>query len=132
MEDMVKMAAESSEEERKTILTQRLNMLAEMPPEQCATSIADLLKGVAKLDSAKRKAFIKTRWGVIFALPEAKRKAILVGRIKAGKIVGEEMNKAHMQESMEVLKSEYPADVNQNFRKSLQKVANELGAKLPL
>jgi len=132
MEDMVRMAAESSEEERKTMLTQRLSMLAEMPPEQCATSVADIMKGEAKLDSAKRKAFTKTRFDVLLALSEAKRKAILVGRMKAGKIVGEEMSKAHMEYSMGVLESEYPAEVNQNFRKGLQKVAEELGVKMPL
>lgn len=53
MDDMIKMLADAPEEQRKSMLTQRLKMIVGQPDEQRVKSIAGLVSSISKLKDKK-------------------------------------------------------------------------------
>ncbi len=101
MDDMIKMLADAPEEQRQQMLTQRLKMIAGQPEEQRVKSLAGLITAVTSLKEKKMKQFIATRTKILMGLSPEEKDAIILGRMKAGKMVGEKIHMVDMKTTLE-------------------------------
>ncbi|MCE7747404.1 MAG: hypothetical protein GPJ51_03340 [Candidatus Heimdallarchaeota archaeon] len=104
MNEMIKMLADASEEQRQQMLTQRLKMIAGQPEEQRVKSLAGLITAVTELKEKKMKPFIATRTKILMGLSPEEKEALLLGRMKAGKMVGDKIHMTDMKVTLEVAK----------------------------
>jgi len=81
---MVKMLAEASEEQRRTMLETRLKEFANMADEERVKAMAQMIKAVATLDPEKRVALAKSRIDCLCEkFDEATRKKLMATHMKA-------------------------------------------------
>jgi len=104
MNEMIKMLADAPEEQRHQMLTQRLKMIAGQPEEQRIKSLAGLITAVTELKEKKMKPFIATRTKILMGLSPEEKESILVGRMKAGKMVGDKIHMTDMKLTLEAAK----------------------------
>jgi len=129
-DDIVKMMADAPEEQRANMLTQRLKMLAGQPEEQRVKSLSGLITSVTKLKPKKMKPFIATRTKVLMGLSKEEIEALLVGRLKAGKMVDEKVHKMDMMTTLEVAK-EMGEDKLNMLKNMIKQVAEKHGLPAP-
>ncbi len=130
MDDMIRMLADAPEDQRKTMLSERIKMIAAQTEPQRVEAVKDILIGVSKLDSKKRKDFVRTRTNLIVEAPADMRKTIQQARIKAGGLVPEDVNQSDMMAILEVCQ-EWPAQKHQMFLQNLGSSFKELGMQMP-
>ena len=129
MEDMIKMMADAPEDERKQMMTDRLKMFATMPEEQRVRSISQLLTGFSRLPPAQREELIAGQTAIIANLSEDERKAVMVGRMKAGMQVGPAIHESDM-ELTEKAAMNLPPDQRDAFMASMEAVKSEMGGMM--
>ena len=129
MEDMIKMMADAPQEERKQMMTDRLKMFATMPEDQRVESISQLVTGFSKLPPKKREELIAGRTMIIANFSEDERKAVMVGRMKAGMKVGPEIHESDMALT-EKAAMNLPDDQKMAFKASMDAVKAEMGGTM--
>lgn len=129
MEDMIKMMADAPPEERKQMMTDRLKMFASMPEDQRVESISQLITGFSKLPAEKRQELIAGRTMIIANLSEGERKAVMVGRMKAGMKVGAEIHESDMELTNKAAMG-LPDDQKMAFMASMDAVKAEMGGMM--
>ncbi|MHA1953907.1 MAG: hypothetical protein ACW96U_08175 [Candidatus Heimdallarchaeaceae archaeon] len=129
-DDIVKMMADAPEEQRASMLTQRLKMLAGQPEEQRVQSLAGLISSVTKLKPKKMKPFIATRTRILMSLAQEEKEALILGRLKAGKILDENAHKTDMMLTMEVSKEMGEDKFNMLFG-MIKQIAEKHGLPAP-
>ena len=130
MDEMIKMLADAPEEQRKSMLFQRLKMLAGQPDEQLVNSLAGLITAVNKLKPKKMKPFIATRTKVIMGMEKEEVEKIITARLKASKVVEEQVHKTDLMTTMEVAKEMGEEKFNM-FSGMMKKIAEKHGITLP-
>ena len=81
MIEAIHMLASKKDEERRKILSARMEQFASMPEDKRMTAINDMLDSIAELSEEDRIKILKTRIDVITSLPKQK-KDILIGSLK--------------------------------------------------
>lgn len=130
MDEMIKMLADAPEEQRKSMLFQRLKMLAGQPDEQLVNSLAGLITAVHKLKPKKIKPFIATRTKVIMGMEKDEIEKLLTARLKAAKVVDEQVHKTDLMTTMEVAKEMGEEKFNK-FSGMMKMIADKHGFTLP-
>ena len=130
MDEMVKMLSDAPEEQRKSMLTQRLKMLAGQPEEQLVKSLAGLITAVNNLKPKKMKPFIATRTKVIMGMDKDDAEKLLTARLKAAKVVEDQVHKTDFMTTMEVAK-EMGEEKFKMFSGMIKLIAEKHGMPLP-
>ena len=130
MDEMIKMLADAPEEQRHQMLTQRLKMVAGQPEEQRVKSQVGLISAIANLKDKKMKPFIATRTKVLMSLSPEEKEALIIGRLKAGKMLDEKANMSDMKTTLEVTK-EMGEDKYNVLTGLIKKVAEKHGLPAP-
>ena len=81
MMEAVHMLALKPDEERRKILSARMEQFSTMPEDKRMTAIRDMLDSIAELPEEDRIKIVKTRTDIITSLPEQK-KDVLMGTLK--------------------------------------------------
>ncbi|CAG1000970.1 MAG: hypothetical protein MPEBLZ_01043 [Candidatus Methanoperedens nitroreducens] len=81
MMEAVHMLALKPDEERRRILSARMEQFASMPEDKRMTAISDMLDSIAELPEEDRIKIVKSRTDIITSLPEQK-KDVLMGTLK--------------------------------------------------
>jgi hypothetical protein len=89
---MTKMIANSTPEKRRSMLTDRLKMIATQPEAERVQSIKGLVMGMYKLDKKRRSIFQCSLAEALTERTEEEREAIYIGRAKAGQLVDKEID----------------------------------------
>ena len=90
--DMTKKIADAPREQRQTMLTERLQMIASQPEEQRVQSVKGMVMGMSQLDSKLRSTFQCSLAEALTERSDAEREAIYIGRAKAGLLVTKEVD----------------------------------------
>jgi Protein of unknown function (DUF3106) len=83
MKDMVAALAGMPEEQRRTMMAERLAMFAEMPDTDREGAMRQMSEAVQALPSNDQRALIKTRTEILADLPEATRQKLMGTHMKA-------------------------------------------------
>ncbi len=118
MDDMVRMLATSPEDQRKSMITARLQMFVGMPEDQRQMSIKGLMTAISKLPSDQKRRFIRTRNEVIGELSEDQRMTIMKSRMAAMKDA-RDIDMADMQITEQVM-PEIPEGPRMAFARSIK------------
>ena len=89
---MTKMIADSTKEQRHSMLTDRLKMISSQPEEQRIQSVKGIVTGMYKLDEKRRSVFQCALAEALTERTEEERHAIYIGRARAGLLVPEEVD----------------------------------------
>ncbi|MDL5504124.1 MAG: hypothetical protein QSU88_13015, partial [Candidatus Methanoperedens sp.] len=81
MMEAVHMLALKPDEERRKILSARMEQFFTMPEDKRMIAISDMLDSIAELPEEDRVKIVKTRTNIITSLPEQK-KDVLMGTLK--------------------------------------------------
>ena len=130
MDEMIKMLADSPEDQRKQMMTERFTMIASQPEEQRIQTVKEIVLAISRLDPPKRKAFIRTRTNVVAESPEDIRKAIQMARVKAGSLVPMDVNQEDMMHILDATK-EWPEEKRNIFMMGMKATFQELGMEMP-
>ena len=85
--NMTKMIADSTKEQRHSLLTDRLKMISSQPEEQRIQSVKGIVMGMYQLDEKRRSIFQCSLAEALTERTEEERHAIYIGRAKAGQLV---------------------------------------------
>jgi uncharacterized protein DUF3106 len=77
MKDMVTALASMPDEERRTMMTDRLTMFAEMPDADREGAMRQMMEAVGALSSDGQRTMIKARTEVLADLPDATRQKLM-------------------------------------------------------
>lgn len=77
MIDMMKAMAGLGDEQRKTLLGERLRMFAEMPETQRTQAMREMMSALVTLPREGQKKLIATRLAVLMELPDAQREKLM-------------------------------------------------------
>lgn len=95
--DTVKMIADSTKEQRHSMLTDRLKMISSQPEEQRIQSVKGIVTGMYKLDKKRRSIFQCALAEALAERTQEERHAIYIGRARAGLLVPKEVDTAIYQ-----------------------------------
>ena len=81
MMEVTQMMASKPEEERRAILSARMDQFSQMPDDKRKAAISDMLDAVGELSEEDRVKVVKTRTDLMVQLPKEKRD-ILMGNLQ--------------------------------------------------
>jgi len=90
--EMTKMIADSPPEQRRSLLADRLKMISSQPEEQRVRSVKGIVIGMSKLDEKRRSTFQCALAEALTERTDEEREAIFIGRAKAGLLVSKELD----------------------------------------
>ena len=90
--NMTKTIADSTPEQRRSMLTDRLKMISSQPEEQRVQSVKGIVIGMSQLDEKRRSIFQRALAEALTERTEEERHAIYIGRAKAGLLVPKEVD----------------------------------------
>ncbi|MFQ5838368.1 MAG: hypothetical protein ACE5HJ_06255 [Thermoplasmata archaeon] len=125
MEDMIKMIAEAPEEERKKMMKDRLQMFISMPEDKRVESISQLVTAFSKLKPKQREELIKGRTMLVASFSDKDRFTLMASRMKAGMKLPKDVHQSDMQLTEQSV-PQLPAELKQNFMKTMEAVKKEL------
>ena len=77
MKDMVKALAGMPDDQRQTMMTERLGMFAEMEDKERGDAMQMMMSGVGSLGEADQRKMIKTRTIILAGMPPEKRMKLM-------------------------------------------------------
>lgn len=126
MDDMVRMLATVSEDQRKTMMKGRIQMFLSMPEEQRQLAIRGMLTALNKLPSDQKKHMIRTRTEIIGELAEDQRRTIMKSRMATMRNL-REIDMADMQAVEQVM-----MEVPEGPRMAFMRTMKELKESMPM
>ncbi|MHA1907354.1 MAG: hypothetical protein ACW98Y_08675 [Candidatus Thorarchaeota archaeon] len=89
---MVKMMVDAPPEKRRTMLAERLTMIASQPEEERIQSVKGVVMGMSKLDSKRRSTFQCALAEALTGCSANERESIYIGRARAGQKISKELD----------------------------------------
>ncbi len=127
---MTKMIADAPPEQRRLMLTERLQMISSQPLEQRVQSIKGIVMGMNKLDSKKRSTFQCSLAEALTERTEEERQSIFIGRAKAGLLLSKEVDTSIYQGLVDEV-FDWPQDRRQKILGGLEKAHETLNLAKP-
>jgi hypothetical protein len=90
--EMTKMIADAPPEQRRTMLADRLKMISSQPEEQRIQSVKGIVIGMSKLDSKRRSTFQCSLAEALTERTEEEREAIYIGRARVSTLVSKDVD----------------------------------------
>ena len=128
--EMTKMIADSSKEQRQSLLTERLKMISAQPEEQRVQSVKGMVMGMSKLDEKRRAVFQCALAEALTGRTEEERHAIYIGRAKAGSLVSKEIDTSIYQGIVDEVYN-WPEDRRNKILGGLEKAYDTLNLTKP-
>ena len=97
MNDMVKALAGMPEEQRETMMRERLTMFAEMPDAERRQAMGAMVAAADTLDDDGKRKLIKSRTALLADFPEGQRKALMMTHMDIMKTKPQQQMMAEMQ-----------------------------------
>ena len=102
MEDMIRSMADAPDDQRKSMIRERLMTFLSQEENERQSGQKELIEMLSRLAPEQRERFVRTRTEIIAELDEEQRKKLMVSRWIAGKAASEGANQADL---MAVIKS---------------------------
>jgi hypothetical protein len=128
--EMTKMIADSTKEQRHSMLTDRLKMISSQPEEQRVQSVKGIVIGMYKLDEKRRSIFQCSLAEALTERTEEERHAIYIGRAKAGLLVSKEVDTSIYQGIVDEVYN-WPEDRRHKIIGGLEKAHETLSLTKP-
>ena len=97
MNDMAKALAGMPDEQRETMMRERLTMFAEMPDAERRGAMGAMVDAVGTLDDDSKRKLIKTRTALLADFPEGQRKTLMMTHMDILKTKPQQQMMAEMQ-----------------------------------
>ncbi len=97
MEDMIRSMADAPDDQRKSMIKERLMTFLTQEESDRQSGQKELMEMLSRLSPEQRERFVKTRTEIIASeLDEEQRKKLMTSRFMAGKTAAEGANQADM------------------------------------
>lgn len=104
MEDMIRSMADAPDDQRRSMIKERLMTFLSQEESERQAGQKELIQMLSRLSTEQRERFIQTRTEIVASdLDEGQRKTLMTSRWKAGKEAGEEANQADLMASIKAI-----------------------------
>lgn len=126
----MRMLADAPEEQRRSMMKSRLEMVAAMPEDQRLNAMSEMISAITRFSEDKRKKMIASRNRIVAEFPPATRDTIMKTRVKLAMKLPKEVNETDMMTMMQTV-PELPEDLRMTFINSLKHHMEEAGMPMP-